>query len=307
MDQAAVRQDGHRPDHLRDEAVDLGRRHQPGEVLLGLQERLPAVGHQVIHVERGLHRHGLQCLTQFLTLGILLGELTGDRLLGAGFDVRVGEQARQVADILVRFRNLALEPGRLAAIRFERLARHRRDLIEDAVHVIEDGAHRRLDAGHELVFADRRLVVAGFRAVRLPPAAGVVAVRAFGVAALARVVDAPAAGTEQVPGERPDLRRFTRAVNAIRGKLRLRSLERLIVDDAQRLVAVHDVAVLIRPARHAVPRGPVELEAAPQVADFTDQHPVRQDAADRPESPRPAEPRRHAALTHAAGDLLEAD
>ncbi|MCK6486136.1 MAG: hypothetical protein L6R00_18590 [Phycisphaerae bacterium] len=108
-------------------------------------------------------------------------------------------------------------------------------------------------------------------------------------------------------GERPDLGRFTRAVNSVCRQLGLRPLERLIVDDPERLIPVHDMAVLIRPPRHTVPRGAVQFEAAPQVADFTDEHPVCQDAADRPESPRPAEPRRHAALTHAAGDFLEAD
>ncbi|NUQ45314.1 MAG: hypothetical protein HUU22_04705 [Phycisphaerae bacterium] len=146
MHHATVLQDSHRPHHLGDETVDLGGRHQPCEVLLGLQERLPTVGHQVVHVEGGLHRHGLQCLPEFFPLALVLGELTRDCLLGAGFDVRVGEQPGQVADVLVRFRDLALESRCLAAIRFERLAGHRRDLIEDAVHIVEYFAHRRLDA-----------------------------------------------------------------------------------------------------------------------------------------------------------------
>ncbi len=100
---------------------------------------------------------------------------------------------------------------------------------------------------------------------------------------------------------------LARAVDSVGRELRLGALERLIVNDAKRLVTVDDVSIFIGPARHPPSRAAIELEAASQVAHFADEHGVGQDAAHGPESPRSAESCGHAARPHATRHFLEAD
>ncbi|HKQ49856.1 MAG TPA: hypothetical protein VJZ71_17415 [Phycisphaerae bacterium] len=72
MRYATIRQDGHRTYHVRHEPIDLRRRHQPDEIRLGFQERLPAIGHQIVHVGYGLNRHVIQRLPKPIPLRFML-------------------------------------------------------------------------------------------------------------------------------------------------------------------------------------------------------------------------------------------
>ncbi|MFO0840670.1 MAG: hypothetical protein U1D55_19345 [Phycisphaerae bacterium] len=302
---AAVRGNDHWSHDLRHEPVDLSRRHQPGEVRLGLQERLPAIGHQIVHVVHRLHGDALQGFPEALPLALTFGNLPRDRSLGERLDFGIDQDTGQPGEHLVRFGDFGLEPGRLRPVRFKSLRGHRRHFLQHTVHVIEHGRHGGLDSGQELVLPHCPTVVAGIGSDALPPAAAVIDVLAFVILALPGVVDVAAFGAEQVPRERPQFGHAARKVHCVRGKLRLCPLERRIVNQPQRFVTLDRVPVHFVVLRNAPTRCPVQLEAPTQEPDFADQHPVDDDAADSAAAPRAAETCRNAAFPQAVGNLPE--